>query len=118
MKNDEHFGERGLASNTLANIRIANARKIFRTEKTISNQNSRIEVWRERNLAKAPPGYSVNLEGPRGRPPEEVYTPERVLNPVRAKCQLFTILYNEKNKVIDKKNYNSKFLLTFQNFTK
>lgn len=103
MKNDEHFGERGLAPSVLANIRIANERIIFRTEKTISKQNSRIEVWRERNLAKAPPGYSVNLEGPRGHPPEEVTTPDRVLNPVGAKCQLFTILYNEKNMVINKK---------------
>lgn len=103
MKNDEHFRERGLAPSVLANIRIANERIIFRTEKTISKQNSRIEVWRERNLAKAPPGYSVNLEGPRGHPPEEVTTPERVQNPVGAKCQLFTILYNEKNMVINKK---------------
>ncbi len=103
MKNDEHFGKRGLTPNVLANIRMANERKIFRTEKTISKQNSRIEVWRERNLAKAPPGYSVNLEGPRGHPPEEVTTPVRVQNPVGAKYQSFTILYNEKNKVINKK---------------
>ncbi len=110
MKNDEHFGKRGLAPNALANIRMANEQTIFRTEKTISKQNSRIELWRERNLAKAPPGYSVNLEGPRGHPPEEVTTPERVQNPVGDKFQLFTILYNEINMVIDKK-------ITIQIFT-
>lgn len=110
MKNDEHFGERGLAPNVLANIRMANEQTIFRTEKTISKQNSRIEVWRERNLAKAPPGYSVNLEGPRGHPPEEVTTPDKVQNPVGDKYQLFTNLYNEKNMVINKK-------ITIQIFT-
>ena len=104
MKKEEHFEERGLCLNTWVDKEFNHGFATCKTSRVAAKATTHIAAWRERNLAKAPPGYSVNLEGPRGHPPEGVTASDR--------GRAIRLNYNKLN------NYNKSKIQIFTNVSK